>query len=132
MNNWTEVVVQLWVPAGSDETQPMKVSKALSIIAIVEKMMPLNTEGIVKIEFGNTEFDTRQMLPGEIRIADGSLVIDLRPDTVQCKAQNRGGSCGTTDKNEDCCTPISQKPKVQLINLAKPAQQCCTPGNSCC
>jgi len=132
MNNWTEIIVQLWVPSGSNQAQAMKVDKALSIIAIVEKMLPLDAEGIVKIEFGDSEFDTRQMFPNEIRVIDGSLVVDLRPDTVQCKAQTRGGSCGTSDKNGECCTPVTQKPKVQLINLAPSTEKCCTPGGGCC
>jgi hypothetical protein len=132
MNNWTEIIVQLWVPVDEQQSRSMKVSKALSIINIVEKMLPLDPNGTVKIEFGNSEFDTRQLFPNEI-IADGnSLTIDLRPDAVQCKAQERGGSCGTNDKGEECCAPTAEEPKNQLINLAVPAEGCCTPGGGCC
>lgn len=132
MNNWTEIIVQLWVPDNDPQPRPMKVSKALSIINIVEKMLPLDPNGTVKIEFGNSEFDTRQMFPNEM-IAEGtSLTVDLRPDAVQCKAQERGGSCGTNDKGEECCAPIAEKSKVQLINVAAPAEACCTPGGGCC
>lgn len=120
LNAWTEVIIQLWVPENSNQAHPMKVSKALSIVDVIEKMLPLNSDGIVKIEFGNSEFDTRQMFPNEILIDDHSLTIDLRPDTVQCKATLRGGSCGT------------EKPKVPLINLAAASETCCTPGGSCC
>jgi hypothetical protein len=131
MNNWTEIIVQLWVPVNDEQSRSMKVSKALSIINIVEKMLPLNPNGTVKIEFGNSEFDTRQMFPNEM-IAEGtSLTVDLRPDAVQCKAQERGGSCGTNDKGEECCAPVAEI-KVQLINLAAPAEACCTPGGGCC
>ncbi len=108
----------------------MKVSKALSIVDIVEKKLPLNPNGIVKIEFGNSKFDTRQMFPNELIATNESLIIDLRPDAVQCKAQSRSGSCGTNDKGEECCAP--EKPKVQLVNLAAPAEACCTPGGGCC
>ncbi len=111
----------------------MNADKALSIIAIVEKMLPLNPEAVVKIEFGNSEFDTRQMFPNEIIADDTSLTIDLRPDAVQCKAIERGGSCGTNDKGEECCAPpAAEKPKIQLVNLATPAATCCTPGGGCC
>jgi hypothetical protein len=51
----------------------MKVSKALSIVAIVEKSLPLNPLATVKIEFGNSEFDTRQMFPGEFIIHGDNL-----------------------------------------------------------
>src|SRR3954468_9736446 len=42
MNDWTEIIVQLWVPEGEHQESAMKVGKALSIIDIVEKMLPLN------------------------------------------------------------------------------------------
>jgi len=133
MNNWTEIIVQLWVPDNQEQLRSMKVSKALSIVNIVEKMLPLNPDGTVKIEFGNSEFDTRQMFPNEMLVDGDSLTIDLRPDAVQCKAQTRGGSCGTNNKGEECCAPVAvEKPKVQLVNLAAPAEACCTPGSGCC
>lgn len=130
MNKWTEIIIQLWVPEGKRQLRPMKVRKALSIIDIVEKMLPLDMAGIVKIEFGNSGFDTRQMFPNSITGDGESLVIDLRPDAVQCKAIDRGGSCGTDDKDEECCTTL-HKPQVMLKNLAV-ASTCCTPGGGCC
>jgi len=84
--------------------------------------------GTVKIEFGNSEFDTRQMFPNEI-MADGeNLVINLNADTVQCKAIERGGNCGTAKDEAECCTTQDAKPKPALKNLA--ATACCEPG--CC
>jgi len=76
---------------------------------------------MVKIEFGNSAFDVRQMLPNEVSINGDDLTIDLRADTVQCKAINRGGSCGTD----------AEKPKLELKNLTA-AAECCTPGSGCC
>ena len=132
MNAWTEIIVQLWVPDHGSSDKAMTVEKALSIIKLVEKKLPVSARGIVKIEFGSTEFDTRQMLPQAL-IADGdNLIVDLRPDTVQCKAIERGGSCGTDDKGEECCTPtIKVKPKTVLQNLAVTNNNC-TPGSGCC
>ncbi|QEM06103.1 hypothetical protein DIU31_022265 [Mucilaginibacter rubeus] len=134
MNAWTEIIVQLWVPENAEQQErSMKVGKALSIVDIVEKMLPLNPNGTVKIEFGNSAFDTRQMFPNEMIIDGNALTVDLRPDAVQCKAIGRGGSCGTTEKGEECCTPaVVEKPKVQLVNLAAPAEACCTPGGGGC
>src|SRR6218665_2254234 len=51
MNSWTEVIVQLWEPCISETERAMKVGKALSIINLVEKALPLNPEATVKIEF---------------------------------------------------------------------------------
>lgn len=133
MNSWTEIIMQLWEPAVSDDGRAMQVNKALSIIQLVEKALPLNPLAIVKIEFGNSQFDTRQMYPGNMIIQDGNLIIDLNPDFTQCKAITRGGSCGTNDKGEECCTPVSAaaKPKVELKNLAVNSQSC-VPGSGCC
>lgn len=131
MNSWTEIIVQLWEPIGERQLRAMKVKKALSIIEVVEKVLPLNPLGTVKIEFGNSEFDTRQMFPNDIIIDGENLIVDLRPDAVQCKAIERGGSCGTTASGEECCTPAAEKPKIKLKNLAT-ATSCCEPGSGCC
>ena len=129
MNSWTEIILQLWEPADEHQDRAMNVSKALSIVKLVEKSLPLNPVGTVKIEFGNSQFDTRQMFPNDFIISEGNLVIDLRPDAVQCKAIERGGSCGTTATGEECCAP--EKPKVELKNLAV-AGESCRPGSGCC
>lgn len=122
-NAWTEIIVQLLEPLAKQQERAMKVKKALSIIDLVEKVLPLNANATVKIEFGNTEFDTRQLLPKQF-ITDGeNLIVDLSPDTVQCKAIERGGSCGSPNQPE--------KQKVELKNLA-PDVSCCTPGSGCC
>ena len=119
-NEWTEIIVQLMEPANQQQLRAMKVRKALAIIGIVEKVMPLNINGEVRIEFGNNEFDTRQLSPAEFILDDENLIVNLSPVAVQCKANDRGGSCGT---------PVKQK--VELKNLAADAS-CCTPGGGCC
>lgn len=131
MNSWTEIIVQLWEPVNQQQERPMQVGKALSIVELVEKTLPLNPLAKVKIEFGNSDFDTRQMYPNQVIAEGGNLIVDLRPDTVQCKAIERGGSCGTTATGEECCAPVAVKPKVELKNLAV-AAECCTPGGGCC
>ncbi|MBB6108481.1 DUF6428 family protein [Mucilaginibacter lappiensis] len=130
MNTWTEIIVQLWVPEAEQQERSMKVQKALSIVDIVEKMLPLNPSGTVKIEFGNSEFDTRQMFPGDMIVNGDNLIVNLRPDAVQCKAISRGGSCGTDEKGEECCAPAN--PKVELKTLAIKTEACCTPESGCC
>ncbi|MCC8408507.1 DUF6428 family protein [Mucilaginibacter sp. UR6-1] len=123
MNAWTEVVMQLWEPVSEGNRRAMKVDKALSIISVVEKAMPLYPAAVVKIEFGNQQFDTRQLIPKGFIINDGNLIVDLRPDTVQCKAIERGGSCGTPGEE-------SNNKQTNLQNLV--AASCCTPGSGCC
>ncbi|MFD0748898.1 DUF6428 family protein [Mucilaginibacter calamicampi] len=131
MNAWTEIIIQLWEPSDNGAGRAMQISKALSIINLVEKVLPLNPNGIVKIEFGNSGFDTRQMLPQGLIVDGDNLVVDLRADTVQCKAIERGGSCGTNDKGEECCVPVAQVKANTQKNLAV-AADCCMPGSGCC
>src|SRR3546814_21043052 len=109
----------------------MKVSKALSISELVEKSLALNPKGTVKIEFGNSRFDTRQMYPGGFISEGEDLIVSLVPDFTHCKAIGRGGSCGTTDTGEECCAPeAAEQPKAQLDDLA--VASACAPGSVCC
>jgi hypothetical protein len=95
----------------------MKVSKALSIIDLVEKTLPLNPNSPVKIEFGNDSFDTRQMHPQDFEIKNDEIIVKLTADKTQCKAIDRGQTCGT--------------PKVK-VKLAELETSCCTPESGCC
>lgn len=106
MNSWTEVIVQLWEPEIKDSERAMQVNKALSIVKLVEQSLPLNPLAVVKIEFGNSQFDTRQMFPGSFEISGENLIFNLVPDATQCKAITRGGSCGIIT-DEQTCTPGS-------------------------
>ena len=116
MNAWTEIIVQLWEPNNQDSERSMKVSKALSIINLVEKTLPLNPNNPVKIEFGNDTFDTRQMNPQDFEINSDEIIVKLLADKTQCKAIDRGQTCGTP------------KQKVIMSEL----QSCCTPESNCC
>ncbi|RYE12333.1 MAG: hypothetical protein EOP51_31755, partial [Sphingobacteriales bacterium] len=115
LTKWTEVIIQLWEPGEKQQERAMKARKALSIIELVEKSLSLEADAIVKIEFGNQQFDTRQMFPGEIIAAGENLIVDLRPDAVQCKAISRGGSCGEAEQK----------------NIT-PSGSSCTPSGGCC
>lgn len=129
MSSWTEIIVQLWEPQNEPQERAMPVSKAMSIIQLVEQSLPLNPIGIVKIEFGNAEFDTRQLYPNSFILTQDNLIVDLRPDVVQCKAIERGGTCGTTPSGEACCTP--EKP-IQEFKAQVVEGTVCSPGSGCC
>jgi hypothetical protein len=136
MNSWTEIIVQLWEPSVAETDRAMQVSKALKIVNLVEKSLPLNPLGVVKIEFGNSKFDTRQMYPGELVSEGDSFTVKLEADFTQCKALTRGGSCGTTPSGEECCTPAANIviPAKQALALETVGaeNQSCTPGGGCC
>lgn len=117
MNAWTEIIVQLWEPNTQDSQPSIKVEKAMSIIKMVEKTLPLNPNSPVKIEFGNDTFDTRQMHPQDFEIIGNEIIVKLQADKTQCKAIDRGDSCGT--------------PK-QEIPLSEIQNGCCSTISSCC
>lgn len=116
-NAWTEVILQLWEPNSTEIRRSMEVSKAMTIIDMVEKTLQLNPNSIVKIEFGNTVFDTRQMHPQNFEIINDELIVKLIADKTQCKAIDRGESCGTP------------KPKVKLSDVQN---SYCSPETGCC
>lgn len=129
MNSWTEVIVQLWEPPVKEADRSMLVGKALSIVNLVEKSLPLNPNAAVKIEFGNSKFDTRQMYPGEL-VAEGNiLTVNLVPDFTQCKALARGQACGTSASDASCCGPAPEKEELELVAADGAA---CKKGSGCC
>lgn len=122
-NEWTEVIVQLWQP-DVISGDAMSTDKALSIIATVERVLPIADDVVVKIEFGNADFETRQMHSENIKITATEVLIRLVADKVQCKAHERGGTCGTSEPT------TNGKRKIEMINLAQGGT--CTPGGGCC
>jgi hypothetical protein len=129
MNAWTEVIVQLWEPPVKEADRSMLVSKALKIVNLVEKSLPLNPNAVVKIEFGNSKFDTRQMYPGEFVAEGDNFTVNLVPDFTQCKALTRNQACGTTTADSACCAPAPQKEELELVAADGAA---CKPGSGCC
>lgn len=120
MNTWNEIILQLWEPENKESERAMEVSKALSIIELVEKSIDLHPKASVKVEYGNPDFQTRQMLPEQFELTDDHIIVKLHADITQCKAIDRGETCGT---------PVKQK--VTLAGLPI-ADQNCDPGSGCC
>ena len=131
VNRWTEIIVQLWEPEDSRPDRAMKVSKALSIVELVEKAIDLDLSAEVKVEFGNQRFDIRQMYPSEVIVGGENLIVNLKAEAVQCKALGRNQTCGSPSAEEACCSPNSEeRPKIEFKALA--AASCCTPESGCC
>ena len=129
MNSWTEVIVQLWEPPVKEADRSMLVSKALKIVTLVEKSLPLNPGAVVKIEFGNSKFGTRQMYPGEFMTEGDSFTVNLVPDFTQCKALARNQACGTTKSDTSCCSPASEQEELELVTADDAT---CKPGSCSC
>ena len=129
INSWTEVIVQLWEPPVKEADRSMQVSKALKIVNLVEKSLPLNPSAVVKIEFGNSKFDTRQMYPGELLAEGDNFIVNLVPDFTQCKALARNQACGATAAEASCCGSVPEKEELELVAADGAV---CKPGSGCC
>lgn len=117
MNVWREIVLQLWMPDDMQAQGVMTAKKFLQITSTVEALIPLDGHLPVKIEFGNTEHITRHAAITAIKISERELLFTTVPELPQCKALDRGESCG----------PI--KPKIKLSNLQNKG---CIPSGGCC
>jgi len=128
LNSWTEIIIQLWEPGSDGQERAMKVGKALSIIELVEKMLELDLDAEVKVEFGNSKFDTRQLFPSAIRIEGENLIVDLETDQVQCKAKGRNETCGTVKSSEidNRISELVAAPQAALTG------GCCGSALACC
>ena len=110
-DKWDEVIVQVWIPETERQEFAMKAQKALSIINLVETKLSLDPESIVKIEYGYSDFDTRQMLPKGFESNGTDLIVNLTADITQCKAKEK---CGIQE-------PVNSEPSA-----------CCAPASGCC
>lgn len=117
MNAWREIVLQLWIPDDMQAQEVLTAKKFLQITSTVEALMPLDGHLPVKIEFGNTEHETRQVAIASVTTNERELLFTTAPELPQCKALDRGESCG----------PI--KPKIKLSDLQNKG---CTPSSGCC
>ena len=81
------------------------------------KTQAIDLSMMSKIEFGNDTFDTRQMHPHDFQLTEDEIIVNLIADKTQCKAIDRGETCGT--------------PK-QKVKLAEVKAGCCTPEPGCC
>lgn len=111
-DSWKETVIQLWEsPAPEPGTRSITTRKALAILDRVNRVRPLLLDHPLKFEYGNPDFPTRQLRAGSHRLQDGFLILDLLPETTQCKAREL---CGTPEPEESA--------------TAAP----CAPGSGCC
>jgi hypothetical protein len=117
MNAWREIVLQLWEPENKQAQEVLTGEKFIQIAKTVQELMPLDGHLPVKIEFGNKQFETRQVNLNEAHIKDGELLFFIEGYLPGCKALDRGEACG----------PI--KPKIKLSEIQNNS---CNPSGGCC
>lgn len=105
-NRWNETIVQLWVPADSDdEDEYMTAGKFLRIFDRVTGMIPLQLEAEVRVEYGDENFFPSLYHVEAVTSEDGATRVLLAPPSTTCKARDRrlaeveAGACCETA----CC-----------------------------
>ena len=87
-NRWNETIVQLWVPAETDD-EYMLAGKFLSIFDRVTRMIPLQTEAEVRIEYGDENFFPSLYHVEAVTRENGATRVLLTPPATTCKARDR-------------------------------------------
>ena len=105
LNRWQETVVQLWVPgeAGNDD---MTAGKFLKIFDKVRRIIPVNVDTEIRVEYGDKNFfPSIYRVTSITRGRDATRVL-LEPPGTTCKARDR--SAANPEKAKSCCAAAAQ------------------------
>jgi hypothetical protein len=100
-NRWDETIVQLWVPAETDD-EYMPAGKFLSIFDRVTRMIPLQTEAELRVEYGDDNFFPSLYHVENVTRANGTIRVLLAPPSTTCKARDRRPAEVDAER---CCEP---------------------------
>jgi Family of unknown function (DUF6428) len=97
-NQWTETIVQLWVPEESENSEFMTAAKFLSIYDKVARLIPLDLTAEIRFEYGDENFPPSNYHVEGISENETELRAQLRLPQTTCKARGRresgAGCCG--------------------------------------
>ncbi|HET9801588.1 MAG TPA: DUF6428 family protein [Chthoniobacterales bacterium] len=97
-NRWNETILQLWVPAAADDDY-MLASKFVSIYEKVSKLVSIDEEAEVRVEYGDENFFPTAYHVDEVNQNADELRVVLKPPATTCKARDRAKS----SNSERCC-----------------------------
>lgn len=98
-NRWNETIVQLRAPADADDAEAYMASrKFLSIFDRVTKMIPLDLEAEVRVEYGDRNFFPSLYHVDAMESDTGTTRGSLHPPQTTCKARDR-----RLQKADACC-----------------------------
>jgi hypothetical protein len=97
-NKWNETILQLWVPAAADNDY-MPASKFVSIYEKVRRLVSIDEDAEVRIEYGDQNFFPTAYHVKNVAKSDDVLQVILEPPAATCKARDRA----TKAKGEACC-----------------------------
>ena len=97
VNHWPETILQLWVPADAGE-EYMITSKFLSIFDKVRRLVAIDEEAEVRVEYGDEIFFPSTYHVNSISQSNAALIVLLKPPATTCKARDRA-----TCYDSACC-----------------------------
>jgi hypothetical protein len=104
-DQWTETVIQLWLPASATEGHAMSTTKALDILKKVDSLRPMDKQAPCRFEAENESGVTVVYDVSRAEANANSLSVALTTQRTQCKAQKRDASAcgGTSETASSCC-----------------------------
>jgi uncharacterized protein DUF6428 len=87
-NRWNETIIQLWVPDGEESDEFMPAHKFLTIYDKVSKMIDVDPDAEVRVEYGDENFFPSNYHVASINEKDGALHVELNPPQTTCKARD--------------------------------------------
>ena len=105
VNRWQETIVQLWVPneAGNDD---MTAGKFLKIFDKVRRMIPLNVDTEIRVEYGDKNFFPSTYHVRSIERSRDATRVLLEPPATTCKARDRRAA--NPEMAKSCCAAATQ------------------------
>jgi hypothetical protein len=110
VHNWSETILQLWVPPDPDANY-MTVAKFLKIFDKVRGMIPLDIDAEVRVEYGDENFFPSIYGVRSITNNRQTTRILIEPPERTCKARDR---------------------RVAAQQLSSVSDPCCLSARSCC
>jgi hypothetical protein len=95
-NQWTETIVQLWVPEEVGNGEFMTAAKFLSIYDKVARLISLDPTAEIRFEYGDGNFPPSNYHVEKINENEVELRVQLRLPQTTCKARDRresGAAC---------------------------------------
>ncbi len=109
-HRWTETILQLWLSGDPDSERAMEAGKVAKILDKVSRQIRVNPDAELRVEYGNDAFPPVVFHIGKVDVQDQEIVVFLRPPVLQCKLEERGGSCTgpeestKKEKGGSCCS----------------------------
>jgi uncharacterized protein DUF6428 len=97
-NRWNETILQLWVPSTADDDY-MSAGKFVSIYDKVRKLVSIDEDAEVRIEYGDETFFPTMYHVTNLSENQNELRAVLEPPATTCKARDRAKNA----KSESCC-----------------------------